>query len=283
MTLLYYWRPDNYIRDLDFGAGYHLNQTNPLLHDVPIGESVWAFTRNRLGRYVLAAELVVKAKTHNPPNFRYGRFRIWGDIHLSRYFEVQNQPSVELVLRNLSCLIRAHYLGQSFQGRAAVRQLVVHDHEILTAVAQNLTLEPRARILPEERLEAALLLGNAATIEQLIADERPGIAEKRAAYLYRQAPSRNQQHVRQLQDLYNGRCQLCLWHPIDRYGYSLCEGHHIQWLSRGGDDEVGNMVLVCPNHHRAIHRVDAPLDFQTLAFDFGKHTESIQVNHHIPD
>jgi hypothetical protein len=26
--LLYYWKRENYRRDLDFGAGYHLNQRN---------------------------------------------------------------------------------------------------------------------------------------------------------------------------------------------------------------------------------------------------------------
>lgn len=75
MPLLYYWRPDNYLRDLDMGAGYHLNQANPLLRQVDLGDSLWAFTRNRHGRYVLAAELVIKAKTETPPNFRYGRYR----------------------------------------------------------------------------------------------------------------------------------------------------------------------------------------------------------------
>jgi hypothetical protein len=32
MALLYYWRPDNYRRDLDFGAGYHLNQGSSTAH-----------------------------------------------------------------------------------------------------------------------------------------------------------------------------------------------------------------------------------------------------------
>jgi 5-methylcytosine-specific restriction protein A len=93
MPLLYYWRPDNYYRDLDMGAGYHLNQANPLLHKIEIGDSLWAFTRNKEGRYVLAAELVIKAKTENPPNFRYGRYRVWGDIHRSRYYQVTNSPA----------------------------------------------------------------------------------------------------------------------------------------------------------------------------------------------
>jgi hypothetical protein len=74
MPLLYFWRGDNYERDLDFGVGYHLNQANPLLHAIDRGDSLWAFTRRGDGAYVLAAELVVAAKTLNPPNYRYGRF-----------------------------------------------------------------------------------------------------------------------------------------------------------------------------------------------------------------
>lgn len=88
MPLLYYWRRDNYVRDLDMGAGYHLNQANPLLHQIDLGDSLWAFTRTKDGRYTLAAELVVRAKTLNPPKFRYGRYRIWGDLRQSKYFKV---------------------------------------------------------------------------------------------------------------------------------------------------------------------------------------------------
>ena len=69
MTLLYYWRGDNYRRDLDFGAGYNLNQSNALLHEIERGESLWAFTRRKDGAYVLAAELVARGKTLNPMGF----------------------------------------------------------------------------------------------------------------------------------------------------------------------------------------------------------------------
>lgn len=282
MPLLYYWRPDNYSRDLDMGAGFHLNQANPLLHEIGVGDSLWAFTRNRHGRYVLATELVISAKTENPPNFRYGRYRVWGDINQSRYFEADRQPSIEQVLRTLSCRITARYLGQSFQGYAAVRRLTPVDHAILATAARNLPLEPRARILPEERLEAAILLGDAKAVEELITKERPGIAEERVTYLYRQAPTRNPRFVQDLQDLYAGRCQICLWHPREQYGYQLCQAHHILWLSRGGEDEPENMILICPNHHAAIHRVDAPLDYQNLVFEFGTHREPVRLNHHLP-
>jgi hypothetical protein len=92
--LLYFWRGENYRRDLDHGVGFHLNQSNPLLHQIGIGKSLWAFTRKLDGRYALAAELVVSAKTLNPRGFRYGPYRVWGDLQRSRYFRVDGQPDI---------------------------------------------------------------------------------------------------------------------------------------------------------------------------------------------
>lgn len=199
MPLLYYWRNDNYFRDLDLGAGYHLNQSNPLLHEIEIGDSLWAFTRAKDGTYVLAAELVIKAKTINPPNFRYGRYRVWGDLKKSRYFKVEGQPRIEQIIRSLSVRANADILGRAFQGHAAVRLITEADHQILSVASNNLDLEPRARILPEERLEASLLVGDEAAVEELLREEDSGIAEKRKEYFYRQAPTRNKNLAKELQ------------------------------------------------------------------------------------
>lgn len=281
MPLLYYWRSDNYFRDLDMGAGYHLNQANPLLHEIEVGDSLWAFTRNREGRYVLAAELVVRAKTRNRAGFRYGSYRLWGDIQQSRYFQVNGQPGIEQVIRRLSCTANAAILGQSFQGLSAVKRISGVDHQILARAAAGLPLEPRARILPEERLEAALLLGDADAVAALIGEERPGMDAARQEYLYRQAPSRSRSLVLQLQQMYTGRCQLCGWDPLDQYGRPLCHAHHLQWLSRGGEDSLANLALVCPNHHAAIHGCDAPFDFGDQTFDFGGVRERLRVDRHL--
>jgi hypothetical protein len=282
MPLLYYWHPDNYRRDLDMGAGFHLNQSNPLLHSVEIGDSLWAFTRNRSGRYVLAAELVVKARTRNPPYFRYGPFRIWGDLKESRYFRAdEDAPSFEQVVRSLTVRAQATRLGQSFQGQRAVRTITWADHHVLREAARDLPLEPRARILPEERLEAVVLLGDEDAVRQLLHDEPSGVAEARAAYLFSQAPTRNREIVRELHQIYGGRCQLCGWNPREEYGHGLCHGHHIHWLSRGGEDDLRNLLLVCPNHHAAIHACDAPLDFNDFTVDFGMRVEKVLLNFHL--
>ncbi|MCZ6680671.1 MAG: HNH endonuclease [Candidatus Poribacteria bacterium] len=281
MPLLYYWRGDNYRRDLDMGAGYHLNQANPLMHQIDLGDSLWAFTRATDGRYVLAAELVIRAKTINRPSFRYGRYRVWGDLNTSRYFKVEGEPSIEQVIRALSCRANAAVLGRSFQGHAAVRLITTQDHQILREAARDLSLEPRARILPEEKLEAALLLGGRELVEPLILAESPGIGQARREYLYHQAPSRHRRFAQELQKLYQGKCQICIWNPIKVYGEPLCHGHHLHWLSRGGEDSIENMVLICPNHHGAIHSCDAPFDYQDYAFDFSDHREGLRLNLHL--
>lgn len=93
MPLLYYWRPDNYARDQEFGFGYHLSQNSPAMASALPGDSSWAFTRRRRdGRYILAAELVVRAVTRNRPAYRYGTYRAWCDLERSRYFDVEAGP-----------------------------------------------------------------------------------------------------------------------------------------------------------------------------------------------
>src|SRR5699024_1921727 len=53
----------------------------------------------------------------------------------------------------------------------------------------------------------------------------------------------------------NGICQLCnLQAPFqDKSGNPYLEVHHIEWLSKGGDDTIENAIALCPNCHRKIH------------------------------
>src|SRR5690606_3303191 len=154
-------------------------------------------------------------------------------------------------------------------------------HQILVSIAAGLPTEPRARLLPEERLEAALLLSDEERVRKLIHTEESGLAEARRVYLYRQAPIRNRKLTEELQDLYNGMCQICAWAPRGLYGHDLCHAHHIHWLSRGGADDFENLMLLCPNHHTAIHRCDAPFDFYTGTFIFEDHREYLELNRHL--
>jgi len=111
-------------------------------------------------------------------------------------------------------------------------------------------------------------------------DER----NRRLIYLFESVDvQRARRNAQTLQELYEGRCQICLYDPRLRYGHRTCHGHHIHWLSRGGDDQLDNMVLVYPNHHAAIHRDDAVFDYADMTFTFSKGPrEPLQDNRHLP-
>lgn len=280
MSLLYYWRGDNYRRDLDCGVGYHLNQANPALHGIEVGDSLWAFTRAGDGRYVLAADLVVSAKTHNSTGYRYGPYRVWGHLTRSRYFAVGGQPDITPFIRSLSIRAGGRLLGNAFQGHSAVRRINADDHRLLAAYALGLPEEPRARLIPEERLEATLVSGDPGSVDRLLRAEGIGLAEVRRRYLAEGVVRRSRDLVLQLRDIYAGTCQVCGWAPRTSYGHDICEAHHMRWISRGGEDALSNLALLCPNHHRAIHRCDAPFDFREVAFLFDGHPERLAILRH---
>jgi hypothetical protein len=93
---------------------------------------------------------VVSAKTPNPRGFRYGAYRVWGDLRKSRYFGVEGQPDISGLVREL-VEAKAEVLGRSFQGNAAVRTLREAGHLQLLAYAEALPLEPRARLSLKDR------------------------------------------------------------------------------------------------------------------------------------
>lgn len=282
MPLLYYWQPDNYKRDLDMGAGYHLSQGSPLLHSLDVDDSLWAFTRMKDGRYVIAAELVIRAKTINPRAFRYGKYRVWGDLEQSRYFSISGQSNAEDLLREISGRRDAKILARAFQGHRAVREIDANADRLLREWSRPFSPEPRARIWSEERLEAELVLGDVDGVRRLLEEESPGISAERRRYLLQQAPTRSDVLIRKLQEMYEGCCQLCEWNPHMHYNEPLCEAHHIIWLSRGGDDKLSNLILLCPNHHRAVHGCDAPMDWSDLTFDFGfGRKELVRIDRHL--
>lgn len=281
MPLLYYWKPDNYFKDLDDGASYNLNHSNPLLHAIEEGDSLWAFTRNSIGAYVLAAELVIKSKTFNLSDFKYGLYRVWGDLNKSKYFNVEEQSTIEAIIRSFNINTQAIKLGQSFQGFASIRSLSSEEHKILVKISEKLPLERRAFIIPDDKIEQAVIDGNSNMVREFLEKYETGISVKRKEYLIKNAPIRNRVLSKKLFELYSGNCQICNWKPRIIYGVDVCETHHIQWISRGGADEPSNLVLVCPNHHRAIHRCDAAFDYKSFSFSFNGKIERLVLNSHL--
>ena len=247
------------------------------------GDSLWAFTRNKSKLYVFAAELVVRACTKNLSNYRYGAYRVWADLEQSRYFDVDNSPNAEPLIRSLSVQAGADILGRSFQGHAAVRQLTESDHQILVEFTQNLPVLEQVSFYSEDEIEAKLIHGNQKEIDNLIRTEDSSREASRKKYLFESLNiTRSQRLAREVRDLYNGKCQICGFDPLNEYGFHLCHAHHIVWLSRGGEDEMSNLCLVCPNHHSAVHAGNAVFDFETLTFTYeNNYSEYLIFNDHL--
>lgn len=110
--------------------------------------------------------------------------------------------------------------------------------------------------------------------------ESPAVAAVRRERLS-EAYDRDQSLVRELRRRYQGKCQICDSAPFKGLFGLIAEGHHIQWLCRGGSDSLDNMMLLCPNHHAAVHAADPSFDRTRLEFRFGSKTVPVRLNSHL--
>jgi predicted restriction endonuclease len=52
------------------------------------------------------------------------------------------------------------------------------------------------------------------------------------------------------------RCQVCGFTFRTKDGTDYAEAHHIRPVSAGGPDHADNILVLCPNHHRQLHRAE---------------------------
>ena len=142
MSVLFFWRGDNYVKDRRLsGKTYDLNQNSKRMLALRIGDRVWAFTRREDKKYVLAADLVVIRVVQNLPKnlgYEYGKYRVEGDKQKSRYFDIDKGKNAELLIRSLSFSPHTSILGCSFQGQNGVRPLTSKDEQKLIAFSIRL-------------------------------------------------------------------------------------------------------------------------------------------------
>ncbi|WP_413504910.1 HNH endonuclease [Serratia grimesii] len=103
----------------------------------------------------------------------------------------------------------------------------------------------------EEAVEAAAKLPSS-TREQILATESktPEITEV-TTRVYKRSPY----VVAEVLLRANGKCQSCKRDApfLKGDGTPFLEVHHIEWLSKGGEDSVENAIALCPNCHRQAH------------------------------
>jgi hypothetical protein len=69
--------------------------------------------------------------------------------------------------------------------------------------------------------------------------------------------------VRKLKDIYNDRCQVCNFTIDKPSGKRYSEVAHIKALKDDGEDNIGNMLVLCPNHHKMLDHGSMSVDLST--------------------
>lgn len=88
--------------------------------------------------------------------------------------------------------------------------------------------------------------------------------------------------ITQLKNLYRGSYQICGFNPASDFGVNICEAHHISFFSETQNNDASNIIILCPNHHRLIHKLKPDFDPETLMFSSNKEeTLPVKLDYHL--
>lgn len=88
--------------------------------------------------------------------------------------------------------------------------------------------------------------------------------------------------INELKKGYNHQCQICGSSCWEDYGVSICEAHHIEKFSITQNNNPNNIIILCPNHHRLLHKMDACWNAKTKQFLFKNGSSlKLQINKHL--
>mgnify|MGYP000894286019 CR=1 FL=1 len=85
-----------------------------------------------------------------------------------------------------------------------------------------------------------------------------------------------------LKILYDYRCQLCGDDFGRKYNVHIAEAHHIDPFVTSLNNDADNQLIVCPNHHKVIHRAEPVFDRSRLLFVYSNgEEERVVLNIHL--
>jgi predicted restriction endonuclease len=71
-----------------------------------------------------------------------------------------------------------------------------------------------------------------------------------------------------LKSFYNFSCQICGKNVSEKYGANIVEAHHIEYFVTSLNNNAENIMVLCPNHHRIIHKLNPIFDRNNLFFQY---------------
>ena len=103
----------------------------------------------------------------------------------------------------------------------------------------------------EEAVESAAKLPSSTRERILATESKTPVLTEVTTRVYKRSPY----VVAEVLLRANGKCQNCKRDApfLKEDGTPFLEVHHIEWLSKGGEDSVENAIALCPNCHRQAH------------------------------
>lgn len=160
----------------------------------------------------------------------------------------RNRPPIKEVLE------MAAYLRQfSFAELTGIVQSLIENAEGYSSLGPEDNDTVSLEQMDEEEIERIANLSD--TTARLVYTSRAG---NQRVY--------NRSIVDQLKKLYRGRCQICGENPVADFNADICEAHHIEFFSESQNNDASNIIILCPNHHRLIHKLKPVFDYESLKF-----------------
>lgn len=177
----------------------------------------------------------------------------------------RNRPAAREVI-NL-----AAYLKQfSFEDLTElVKSLIEAEAGVLAIIPDTLETRTQERIYSESELESLI-----------------NFEDTNATIRIKTSPTTvrvyNPSIIRNLKKFYQGRCQICGCKPFADVNCDLTEVHHIDYFSKSHNNNSSNLIVLCPNHHRLIHKLNPDYDKELKRFIYPDgSTEEVKLNYHL--
>lgn len=110
-------------------------------------------------------------------------------------------------------------------------------------------------------------------------DETAGIEVKLSM---RKVRKYNRSICNALKKHYNYRCQICGKAVGEEYDAHISEVHHIDYFTKSLNNDISNLLVVCPNHHSIIHNRNPKFDRKECIYIYPNgYKEGLVLNNHL--
>lgn len=87
---------------------------------------------------------------------------------------------------------------------------------------------------------------------------------------------------KQLKSMYQHKCQICGASAKIMYGVDVSEAHHIDYFTKSLNNNAKNIIMLCPDHHRIVHKAHAIFNYENHTFKYENSKEdTLMYNLHL--